>query len=216
MEIASAGWVCGFSNAGIYESSCEALESATVLAYAKSDVDNASFLEDRNRLSHQIERQVCALHNQVFSLGRKSAEERVAAFFMRFVPGRSVPDCAGPTQPADNAAIEIPMTRYDIADYLGLTHETISRTITNLERKGLVTRTQGDTRSILINSISGLCRAAHNECLRKRKSALLESGHFLRALGSTGSRQERALIFRNDDGRSPPTSKESRYRTFES
>jgi CRP/FNR family transcriptional regulator len=64
-------------------------------------------------------------------LGRRSAEEKVATFLIGWrdrlaelsPPGRMVP---------------LPMSRQDIADYLGLTIETVSRTLTKLERDGVI------------------------------------------------------------------------------
>ena len=56
-----------------------------------------------------------------------SAEDRVVGF-LHDMAHRAV----------KNAAIELPMSRQDIADYLGLTIETVSRTFTQLEQNGVI------------------------------------------------------------------------------
>jgi CRP/FNR family transcriptional regulator, nitrogen fixation regulation protein len=60
-------------------------------------------------------------------LGRRSAVEKVAAFLVEWA-GRS----------ADPATAILAMTRQDIADYLGLTIETVSRTLSQLEREAMI------------------------------------------------------------------------------
>lgn len=60
-------------------------------------------------------------------LGRLNAEERVCAFLR---------DMAARAGAGDS--IDLPMSRTDIADYLGLTIETVSRTLTHMERQGVI------------------------------------------------------------------------------
>ncbi|PTM43004.1 CRP/FNR family transcriptional regulator [Bosea sp. 124] len=74
--------------------------------------------------------EMAAAQDQMVLLARKSAEERVASFLL--VIARRLG--AAQTQPV----IEIPMTRLDMADYLGLTIETVSRTMTRLSTCGVI------------------------------------------------------------------------------
>ena len=75
----------------------------------------------------------------------KSAQERVAGFLLEM---------------ADRAAgagtIELPMSRQDIADYLGLTIETISRTLTQLEKSAAIA--VPTSRRIVVRNRSALTR----------------------------------------------------------
>jgi CRP/FNR family transcriptional regulator len=68
-----------------------------------------------------------AAHEQMLLLGRKSAEERVVSFLLAVHR-----KCAAGNE------IELPMSRLDMADYLGLTIETVSRMMTSLARRGLI------------------------------------------------------------------------------
>jgi CRP-like cAMP-binding protein len=57
----------------------------------------------------------------------KTAKERVAEFLLEMAERGSTDE-----------ALELPMSRQDIADYLGLTIETVSRTLTDLEKNGTI------------------------------------------------------------------------------
>ena len=61
-------------------------------------------------------------------LGRKNAGERLAWFLIDMSERIPAPD-----------RVDLPMSRQDIADYLGLTIETVSRTMTQLQDDGLIT-----------------------------------------------------------------------------
>lgn len=69
--------------------------------------------------------------DQMLLLGRRSAEEKVAAFLLNLQKryGRLG---------AVSVTIPLPMTRQDIADYLGLTIETVSRTLTRFAREKII------------------------------------------------------------------------------
>ena len=60
-------------------------------------------------------------------LGRKNAQERIVGFLLDMTARQSL---KGP--------IDLPMSRQDIADYLGLSMETVSRTLTQFERDGVI------------------------------------------------------------------------------
>lgn len=68
-------------------------------------------------------------------LGRKTAKEKIASFFA--IAARRL---ASVRQVAleDGVSLDLPLTREDMADYLGLTIETVSRQISALKKEGLI------------------------------------------------------------------------------
>ena len=63
-------------------------------------------------------------------LGRQTAKERVLSFLIRLATNAGA---------KNGEAVALPMNRQDMADYLGLTIETVSRVMTDLKRSHLVT-----------------------------------------------------------------------------
>jgi CRP/FNR family transcriptional regulator, nitrogen fixation regulation protein len=70
----------------------------------------------------------------------KSAQERVASFLLEMAERTS-----------ENNTIELPMSRQDIADYLGLTIETVSRTLTALDTAAAIEVSTSSRRIVLRN-----------------------------------------------------------------
>lgn len=71
-------------------------------------------------------------NRQLVTLGRYDGVERVAAFLAEMAHRLGAVDAGG------GAALHLPMSREDIADYLGLNAETVSRILTRLRKAGLV------------------------------------------------------------------------------
>ena len=67
--------------------------------------------------------------DQVFALGQKKAHERVCFLLKQLSDRAAIPGAS---------TIELVMTRQDIADYLGLTIETVSRAFGKLKREGVI------------------------------------------------------------------------------
>ena len=89
--------------------------------------------------------------DQVFALGQKKAHERVC-FLLQQLSNRL------PRQ--QRHCIDLVMTRQDIADYLGLTIETVSRAFGRLKREGLIEIHSAHTVKILdMESVSALALA---------------------------------------------------------
>ncbi len=136
VELLSAGDVFGLTPLPIYDCSAETLVASNVIAYDRAAVEQSPEL--LRRLSAHVHAQLCTLHEHAVLLGRKSALERVATFVMHCVPGRGGFDCAGPRSGGDSAIVRLGMTRQEIADYLGLTLETVSRAFSELRRRGII------------------------------------------------------------------------------
>jgi len=80
------------------------------------------------RLHEFAEHELSLAQEQMLLLGRKTAEEKMAAFLINLQRrySRIAPI---------SVTIALPMSRQDIADYLGLTIETVSRTLTRMARE---------------------------------------------------------------------------------
>jgi len=75
----------------------------------------------------------------VYSLGQRTAVERLAVFLL-YLRNRQRIATGLPESAPVLALIELPMSRQDIADFLGLKKETVSRSFTQLDTRGLITR----------------------------------------------------------------------------
>src|SRR6476660_4128172 len=85
------------------------------------------------------------VENHLLLLGRQTAQERVGAFLVE-MNGRQ----------ASADVIKLPMSRRDIADYLGLTTETVSRAFSKFQRKGYLKVLGSTQRQFVVLNAAGL------------------------------------------------------------
>ena len=91
-------------------------------------------LHDKTSKAQQALKQLDEARDMMLTLGRKTAAEKVASFLYMLAVHLD-PEIDHDT---DQVAFELPLKRADIADYLGLTIETVSRQITKLRKDGVV------------------------------------------------------------------------------
>jgi CRP/FNR family transcriptional regulator len=92
-------------------------------------------------------------------LGRKTAAEKVASFLLLIARRAPLLGCRHAASP-DQISFQLPMTRADIADFLGLTIETVSRQMTKLKTQEIIRLHDNREMSILdmerLNMVGGL------------------------------------------------------------
>ena len=117
-----------------YAFTVEALEQSELWWFSRARFD--TFLAEHPQVERELYRlaahELAAAQRQMVLLGRKAAHERLASLFV------SLLERADQLAGAPQGAIDLPMSRIDIADYLGLTKETVSRMITHLRNHRLI------------------------------------------------------------------------------
>jgi CRP/FNR family transcriptional regulator len=126
-----------------------ALSAEAVTAIAVRRIPRARLLalmeEDpalRLRLLGVAAEALAAAQDQMLLLGRKNAQEKICSFLGGLSRRRAA-------QGKDPVRLYVPMSRTDIADFLGLTIETVSRTITKLKTSGLIRMLDGNKIELL-------------------------------------------------------------------
>jgi CRP/FNR family transcriptional regulator len=170
VEILGPGDVFGFSPTAVHDVSAETLTAVRCTVFERAEIERSPVL--LGQLTARLYAQLRALHEHIMLLGRKSAIERIASFLMRCLPGRGGPECAGPPRVRDRADVRLAMTRYGIADYLGLTIETVSRSFARLKRRGIVSVSKID--EVCIHDVCALCRmtGTHPGCDSPQRRAI--------------------------------------------
>lgn len=123
----------GLSIENEYAYSAEALTETSLCRFDRASLTNLldRFPKLEHRLLELASNELAEAQDHMMVLGRKTASERVVTILLKLAERIGQRDPGG-------WRIELPMSRSDLADYVGLTTETVSRTITRLRDDGAV------------------------------------------------------------------------------
>lgn len=147
------GDLIGYCCAGSHSFSAQALNKVRARRIPRHVVNQ--MVETRpgfaRRLLKLAGEELSMTREHLLCLAAKSAEARMAVFLLALSHRNG--DAGG-----DASRIELPMTRVDIGDYLGLTIETVSRTFSKLKRSGVIALPR--TTTVLIRDAGALAQLA--------------------------------------------------------
>jgi CRP/FNR family transcriptional regulator, anaerobic regulatory protein len=131
---ANAGSILGLESEAEHINGCEAVTEVFVRAIPVARIKDvcrtdADFGE---QLLRQLGRQLGAAQAQLAAVGVQSAEQKLATFLL------SISDLC---EASGNGEFDLPMRRGDMAEFLGLRLETISRKMTDFQRRGWIRMT---------------------------------------------------------------------------
>jgi CRP/FNR family transcriptional regulator, nitrogen fixation regulation protein len=125
----------------------EAVAKATVVAsYPRQRIE--SLAESDPKIARELREiafmALARMHSQLLILGRITALEKVGSFIL---------EMAARLSDGDSNQVALPVSRYDIADYLGVSVETVSRALSDLKERGAIKLLDTRTVSIVLRDV---------------------------------------------------------------
>lgn len=155
VDLLLPGDFCGFAIGEEWDVTVEAVAEGTVVAAypcrrieALADSDPKIAREIRQIAFTALSR----LQTQLLILGRITALEKVGSFIL---------EMAARLSDGGSDQVALPVSRYDIADYLGLSVETVSRSISNFQHRGAIKLLDARTVNIVDRDVLMMGRGEH-------------------------------------------------------
>jgi CRP/FNR family transcriptional regulator len=129
-----AGDFLGVNCHGHYGFGVEAAIAISLLAFGRRELEQ--LIEKTPKIRHMLLsdafNELAAAQDRILLLGQKLTNERVASFLLMLARRQGA-------RTADSVNIlQIPVRGIDVADYLGLTQETVSRCLCTFQREGII------------------------------------------------------------------------------
>ncbi len=124
----------------------EAIEALDICLIKKSDFDEILKVKPQIslRILEVISQRLSKLEGLVQSLGTKDVEARIAQMLLDLKEEYGI-------EAADYTELTIPLTREDMANYIGVTRETISRKLSNFQEEGII-KLVGNKKILILDS----------------------------------------------------------------
>lgn len=139
----------GFAWTDEYALTAEAVSDAVIVRYPRRHIEHLEQVSSnlREHLTALLRRNLSSAQNHILMLGRQTVRERVASFLLLMLKRQG-------REGYDGDRLDLLMGRQDIADYLGLTIETVCRALSDLKRTGVIAAPT--TRAIVIENVAVL------------------------------------------------------------
>jgi CRP-like cAMP-binding protein len=130
-QFAFPGDFVSFMEGSEHNFTAEAVTDVVLMCYPQRQIDKLGVQKPsvRDRFLTLMCQRVCDMQNLLMVLGRQTAKERVASFLLMLLERIGF---------EEDDILDVPMSRQDIADNLGLTIETVCRTLSDLKRAGVI------------------------------------------------------------------------------
>lgn len=144
-----AGHFLGLAIRGKYAFSAEAMNEVQLCRFDRGALQRVfhEFPALERKLLDVATHEMVVAQEQMLLLGRKTALERVASFLMAWAERLEI-DTSG-NAPDLAFTMTLPMNRTDLADYLGLTIESVSRAFSRLKQDGFIAFTHSHAVTVL-------------------------------------------------------------------
>ena len=141
---------------GKHTCSAQALDDTLVCELSMKNFDKLCQIlpSIREEMMHQVGKEIQHDHLAMLTLGQMQTEERLATFLFNLSQRNR-------SRQFSEADFQLAMTRQDLANYLGMAVETLSRTLAYLQKKKLISVQR---RSIKILDQERLRKLAHSSC----------------------------------------------------
>ena len=169
IDFLMAGDVLGVANEQLINMTASVLEEAEVCQLPIETLSHPARSSDFLRgLISLVEKAIRRVHYHIVILGKMKAEERMIAFLLRYRAKRQKIQTL-------RSRLDLPMTRRDIADHLGMAPETVSRVLSWLQEQQLVVTIPDGIRVLDLAALEALDTSQPLSAVADRKPAAARS-----------------------------------------